>query len=111
MNKTWGIIGAICFALSVAIGFFFDFKGDTLVQIGLGAFGFTALVIGAVKEQKAKDKFGWHTIVCIVLASISGCLFCVGGIEKNMFTLIAGAVTTLLSIILGIVSVKVIEKK
>ena len=111
MNKIWAIISAVLFAVSVAIGFFFDFKGDILVQIGLEAFAFTALVVGAVKGQKEKGKFGWHTIVCIVLASVSGSLFCIAGIEKDKMSLIAGAVITLLTIIFGIVSTKVIEKK
>lgn len=111
MNKVWAIIGTLCFVASVAIGYFFDFNGDKLVQIALGAFGFTALVISAIKEQKEKGKFGWYTIVCIVLASVSGTLLCIAGVEKNVFSLISGAVVGLLTVIFGIISVKLIAKE
>ena len=104
--KTFGIIGAIVFALSVALGYFIDFPGDTIVQIGLDAFALALVIIGAVKKAKDEGKFSWKIIVCIALAVIGGVLCAVGGLADNIFTAIAGAVLALLGIIFGIINAK-----
>lgn len=104
--KTFGIIGAICFAVAVAIGYFADFAGDALVQIALSAFGIAVLVIGNVKKAKEEGKFTWKTIVCIVIAIVGGILCAVGGLAESIFSTIAGAVVALLAIIFGIISAK-----
>lgn len=106
MNKTFCIIGAIVFAISVAIGYFLDFKGDVLVQIALDAFAFTLVVIGAVKDAKDKGKFSWKIIACIVLAAIGGVLCAIGGASESIFGALAGAVIALIGIILGITNIK-----
>ncbi len=104
--KTFGIVGAIVFAISVALGYFLDFKGDVLVQIALDAFALTLVIIGAVKEAKNKGKFSWKIIACIVLAVIGGVLCAIGGASESIFGAIAGAVIALIGIILGIVNIK-----
>ena len=105
MNKIFGIIGAICFAVAVGIGYFCDFTGDALVQIALSAFGLASLVIGNVKKAKAEGKFSWKTIVCIVLAIAGGIICAIGGVADSIFGTIAGAVVALLAIIFGIFNV------
>ena len=104
--KTFGIIGAILFAVSVAIGYFLEFNGDTIVQIALDAFALTLVIIGAVKDAKDKGKFSWKIIACIILTVI-GAVFCaIGGASESIFGAIAGAVLALIGIILGIVNLK-----
>lgn len=104
--KVFGIIGAICFAIAVAIGWFADFTGDTIIQIALSAFGLASLVIGAVKKAKDEGKFSWKIIVVIILAIIGGVLCAVGGLADSIFATISGAVIALLAIIFGIINAK-----
>ena len=104
--KTFGIIGAIVFAIYVALGYFVDFKGDVLVQIALDAFALALVIIGAVKKAKEEGKFSWKIIACIILAVIGGVLCAISGASENIFGAIAGAVITLIGIILGIVNIK-----
>ena len=104
--KTFGIIGAILFAVSVALGYFVDFKGDILVQIALDAFALALVIIGAVKKAKDEGKFSWKIIVCIALAVIGGVLCAIGGLADSIFGAIAGAVLALLGIIFGIINAK-----
>lgn len=106
MNKTFGIIGAVCFALAVALGYFADFAGDTLVEIALAVFGVTALIVNAVKKAKDEGKFSWKTIVCIVLACIGGVLCCIGGLAQSIFATISGAVLALMAVIFGLIYAK-----
>ena len=104
--KSFGIIGAIVFAISVALGYFLDFKGDVIVQIALDAFALTLVIIGAVKDAKDKGKFSWKMIACVVLAVIGGVFCAIGGASESIFGAIAGAVIALIGIILGIVNSK-----
>ena len=104
--KTFGIIGAIVFAISVALGYFINFDGDVIVQVALDAFALALVIIGAVKKAKEEGKFSWKIIVCIVLAVIGGVLCAIGGASESIFGAIAGAVIALIGIILGIVNIK-----
>lgn len=106
MNKVFAIIGAICFAVAIGLGYFADFPGDSLVAIAVAAFGLAALIVGAIKTAKEKEKFTWKTIVCIVLAVIGGVLCCIGGLAENIFATIAGAVIALLTVIFGVLYAK-----
>lgn len=102
MNKIFGIIGMVCFAVAVGLGYFVSFPYDTLVEIALAVFGATLLVIGAVTKSKETGTFSWKTIVCIVLACISGILCAIAGSTKDIFTTIATAVIALVTIIFGV---------
>ena len=104
--KVFGIIGAICFAVAVAIGYFANFTGDALIQIALSAFGLASLIVGAVKKAKDEGKFSWKIIVVIVLAVIGGVLCAIGGLADSIFATISGAVIALLAIIFGIINAK-----
>lgn len=106
MNKTFGIIGAVCFALAVALGYFADFPGDSLVEIALAAFGVASLILNAVKKAKDEGKFSWKTVVCIVLACIGGVLCCIGGLAQSIFATISGAVLALMAVIFGLLYAK-----
>ena len=106
MNKVFGIIGAICFALAVGLGYFADFPGDSLVEIALAVFGVTSLIVNAVKKAKDDGKFSWKTIACIVLASVGGVLCCIGGLAQSIFATISGAVLALMAIIFGLLYTK-----
>lgn len=106
MNKIFGIIGAVCFALAIGLGYFANFAGDVLVEIALATFGVAVLVINAIKKAKDEGKFSWKVIVCIVLAVIAGVLCAIGGLSQNIFSTIAGAVVALLAIIFGIINAK-----
>ena len=37
--KKWGIIGAIAFLAAVAVGYFCNFDGAIIIEIGVAAFG------------------------------------------------------------------------
>ena len=106
MKTTWGIIGAVLFAVAIAVGFIFKFDAGTPIAIASAAFGFTALVIGAVTEGKNKNVKTWVTVVLIVLSALAGVLCYLGALGNNIFELISSAVIALLAIILGIVTAK-----
>lgn len=106
MNKVFGIIGAICFAVAIGLGYLVSFPGDTLVEIAVAAFGLAALILGSVKKAKEEGKFTWKTVVCIVLASVGGVLCCIGGLAQSIFATIAGAVIALMTIIFGVLYAK-----
>lgn len=103
MNKIFGIIGAICFAIAVGIGYFLDFEGDVVVQVAFSAFGLAFIVINAIKKAKEEGKYSWKFILCIVLAVIGGILCAIGGLADSIFATLSGAVIALLAIIFGIV--------
>lgn len=102
MNKMFGIIGAVCFAVAIGIGYFVSFPGDTIVQIAVAAFGLAFVILGAVKKAKEEKTFSWKTIACIALAVIGGVLCCIGGLDQSIFATISGAVLALLAIIFGV---------
>ena len=102
MNKLFGIIGAVCFAVAIGLGYFVSFPADTIVEIAVAAFGLALVIAGAVKNAKDTDKFSWKTVVCIALAVIGGVLCCIGGLAQNIFATISGAVLALLTIIFGV---------
>ena len=104
--KTFGIIGAVCFALAVAIGYFANFAGDMYVQLALSAFGFASLVIADVKKAKEAGKFGWKFIVSVILAVAGGVICAIGGLADSIFATISGAVVALLAIIFGLINAK-----
>lgn len=104
--KVFGIVGAVLFAVAVAIGYFGDFPGDSLVQIALAAFGLASIVIGNVKKAKDEGKFTWKTVVCIILAVAGGVLCAVGGLADSIFATVSGAVVALLAIIFGLITAK-----
>lgn len=104
--KKWGIIGAVCFAVAVAFGFFFKFDAAIVIQLALAAFGFTAIVISAVDYAKKNNIKTWVTVVIIVLAAIGGVLCCIGGLNQNIFAEISGAALALLAVIFGIIYAK-----
>ena len=104
--KKWGIIGAVAFAAAVAVGYFCRFDSAIIIELGLAAFGFTAIVTNAVSYGKKNNVKTWITVVIIVLASIGGVLCCVGGLAQNIFSELAGAVLALLAVIFGMLFAK-----
>lgn len=106
MKTTWGIIGAIFFVVAVVFGFFFKFDASTPIAIASAAFGFTAIVIGAVNEGKSKKIATWKTVAMIIASAIAGVLCYLGALGNNIFELISSAVLALLAIIFGIVTAK-----
>lgn len=104
--KTFGIIGAVCFALAVAVGYFCNFNGDALVQVALSSFGLASLIIGDVKKAKAEGNFNWKFITSLALAVVGGVICAIGGVANSIFATIAGAVVALLAIVFGLITVK-----
>lgn len=102
MNKTFAIIGSILFIAAVAVGYFAGFENAFAVEIALGAFGFAALVTGAVKTAKEKDIATWKTVVIIIGATAGGILCYVGGLADSIFQQISGLVVALLAVIGGL---------
>lgn len=100
--KKWGIIGALIIAAAVAIGYFYDFPAENIVEIGVGAFGLCAMIIGAVQDAKAKQLKTWPVFVCIIFAILGGVFCCIGGLTNTIFAEIAGAMLALLAVIFGI---------
>lgn len=101
--KKWGIIGCIAFLAAVTVGFFFKFDAALIIQIGLAAFGFTAIVTSVVNYAKTNKIKTWVTVLVIVLAACGGVLCCIGGLNQNIFAEISGAALALLAVIFGII--------
>ena len=95
--KKWGIIGAIAFLAAVAVGFFCKFDAAVIIEIGVAAFGFTAIVTSAVSYAKKNN------IKIIALAAIGGVLCCIGGLNQSIFAEISGAALALLAVIFGLI--------
>ena len=68
--KTWGIIGALFFVAAVTVGYFCNFDGAIIIEIGAAAFGLCSLVIGAIKSGKTKNVKTWKTVLIICFAVI-----------------------------------------
>ena len=101
--KKWGIIGAIAFLSAVAVGFFCKFDAAVIIEIGVAAFGFTAIVTSAVSYAKKSNIKIWATVLIIALAAIGGVLCCIGGLNQSIFAEISGAALALLAVIFGII--------
>ena len=104
--KKWGIIGAVLFAIDVALGHFLKFDGSLIIQLAVAAFAYTLIVLSAVDYGKKHNIKTWATVVIIVLAAIGGVLCCIGGTNQNIFAEISGAVLALLAVIFGILYAK-----
>ena len=101
--KKWGIIGAIAFLAAVAVGFFCKFDAAVIIEIGVAAFGFTAIVTSAVSYAKKNNIKIWATVLIIALAAIGGVVCCLGGLAQNIFAEISGAALALLAVIFGMI--------
>ena len=101
--KKWGIIGALAFFAAVAVGFFCKFDAAVVNEIGVAAFGFTAIVSSAVSYAKKNNVKTWATVLIIVLTSIGGVLCCIGGLSQSIFAEISGAALALLAVIFGMI--------
>ena len=101
--KKWGIIGAIAFLAAVAVGYFCNFDGAIIIEIGAAAFGLCSLIIGAIKSGKTKNVKTWETVLIICFAVIGGVLCCIGGLSQNIFAEISGAALALLAVIFGMI--------
>ena len=101
--KKWGIIGAIAFLAAVAVGYFCNFDGAIIIEIGAAAFGLCSLIIGAIKSGKTKNVKTWKTVLIICFAVIGGVLCCIGGLSQNIFAEISGAALALLAVIFGMI--------
>ena len=104
--KTWGIIGALFFAAAVTVGYFCNFDGAIIIEIGAAAFGLCSLVIGAIKSGKTKNIKTWKTVLIICFAVIGGVLCCIGGLNQSIFAEISGAALALLAVIFGLIFAK-----
>ena len=101
--KKWGIIGAVSFLAAVAVGFFCNYDAAVIIEIGVAAFGFTAIVTSAVSYAKKNNVKIWATVLIIALAAIGGVLCCIGGLSQNIFAEISGAALALLAVIFGMI--------
>lgn len=102
MNK-WGVIGCLCFIAAAIVAYFLKIESAVVIELGLSAFGLTAIVINAIKTGKQKTKSTWQTVVVIVLACVGGVLIRIGGLAQNIFAELSGAVLALLAVIFGLV--------
>lgn len=102
MNK-WGVLGCLCFVAAVIVAYFLKIESAVVIELGLAAFGLTAIVINAIKSGKQKTKSTWQIIIVIVLACVGGVLICIGGLAQNIFAELSGAVLALLAVIFGLV--------
>ena len=102
MNKTFAIIGALFFIAAVVVGYFAGFDNAVIVQLALGAFGYAAVVVGAVKSAKEKNIATWKTVIVIIGTVAGGILCFIGGLNDNIFNQISGLVIALLAVIAGL---------
>lgn len=103
MNKKFGVIGAIIFIVVVALGFFFDFPAETIIEIAGGAFGLCLIIKGAIDKMKKEGKLNWKSVVIIALAVAAGVLCALGGMQAKVFETISGLVLALLTVIFGLI--------
>lgn len=101
--KKWGIIGCLCFVAAVVLAYFVKVEAALIVELGLAAFGLTAIIVNVIKTNKDKALPLWQTILVIVLAVVGGVLVCIGGLTSTIFAEISGAVLALLAVIFGLV--------
>lgn len=101
--KKRGIIRAIAFLAAVAIGYFCKFDAAIIIEIGVAAFGFAAIVTSAISYAKTNKIKTWVTVLIIALATIGGVLCCIGGMTQTIFAEISGAALALLAVIFGLV--------
>ena len=101
--KKWGIIGAIAFLAAVAVGFFCKFDVAVIIEIGVAAFGVTAIVTSAISYVKKNNIKIWATVSIIALAAIGGVQLCIGGLNQSIFAEISGAALALLAVIFGMI--------
>ena len=101
--KKWGIIGAIAFLAAVAVGFFCKFDAAVIIEIGVAAFGFTAIVTSAVSYAKKNNIKIWVTDLIIALAAIGGVFCCIARLNQAIFAEISGAALALFAVIFGMI--------
>ena len=99
--KKWGIIGAIAFLAAVAVGFFCKFDAAVIIEIGVAAFGFTAIVTSAVSYAKKNNIKIWATVLIIAWAASGGVLCCSGGLSQNIIAEISGEALVIMEVIFG----------
>ena len=104
--KKWGIIGAVLFAIDVALGYFLKFDGALIIQLAVAAFAYTLIVLSAVDYGKKHNIKTWASVAIIVLAAIGGVLCCIGGLNQSIFAEISGAALALLAVIFGVLYAK-----
>lgn len=104
--KGLSILGIILVVAAAAMGYFFDFSGDTVAAIATGFFGATLLVTKSFKDQKAKGKFSWKTVVTGVIAALGGITCAIGGVTQSLIATTVGAALTIITIIVGMVKDK-----
>ena len=104
--KKWGIIGAVLFAIDVALGYFLKFDGSLIIQLAVAAFAYTLIVLSAVDYGKKHNIKTWASVAIIVLAAIGGVLCCIGGLNQSIFAEISGAALALLAVIFGVLYAK-----
>ena len=104
--RKWGILGAVLFALDVALGYFVKFDGSLIIQLAVAAFAYTLIVLSAVDYGKKHNIKTWATVAIIVLAAVGGVLCCIGGMSQNIFAEISGATLALIAVIFGLVYAK-----
>ena len=104
--KIWGIIGALFFCAAVTVGYFCNFDGAIIIEIGASAFILCSFIIGEIKRGKTKNVKTWKTVLMICFAVIGGVLCCIGGLSQNIFSELAGAALALLAVIFGLIFAK-----
>lgn len=102
MNKLFKILGIIAIVAAAVIAYTGAIESSTMMELFLGAFGLCSLVITTINDAKAKGKWNWKTITCMVLAVIAGVLCCLGGLSQNIWAEITAAVIALLTLIYGL---------
>lgn len=102
MGNHWRAV----FCSSGPVGYFCNFDGDIIIEIGAAAFGLCSLIIGAIKSGKTKNVKTWKTVLIVCFAVIGGVLCCIGGLSQNIFSELAGAALALLAVIFGVIFAK-----
>ena len=103
MSNILGIIGSILFVGAVVFGYFVKFDNADIVAIAMSAFALASIVASTVAKYKnAGKKIDWKFIVIVVATIVGAVLVCIGGLSENIFSVLAGAVIGILTVIFGI---------
>lgn len=112
-NKICSIIGLVLIMASAVVGFIYKSDVTAIISIATAFLGATLILIDVIKKMNKEAKMPkWLIYVVCIGTAVGGCLCAIGGVTENMITTIVGAVITIATVIMSIVTItKMKEEK
>lgn len=98
---------------SAVVGFIYKSDVTAIISIATAFLGATLILIDVIKKMNKEAKMPkWLIYVVCIGTAVGGCLCAIGGVTENMITTIVGAVITIATVIMSIVTItKMKEEK